>query len=61
MPLLKKGAVETVPTPDSLKNDTGRKVPNLASDLNANLGKVEVLSMKERWLLGEWLERIASS
>jgi AcrR family transcriptional regulator len=60
-PLLKKGAVQTMPASESLKADISRKVPNLASELNANLGKVEVLSMKERWLLGEWLERIASS
>jgi AcrR family transcriptional regulator len=60
-PLLKKGALKTIPAPETLKIDDGRKVPNLASELNANLGEVKVLSMRERWLLGEWLERIASA
>jgi AcrR family transcriptional regulator len=60
-PLLKKSVIKHMPAPESLKADTDRKVPNLASELNANLEKLEVLSMKERWLLGEWLERIASS
>jgi AcrR family transcriptional regulator len=59
-PLLKKSAMKTMPAPEGLKSDANRKVPNLASELNANLGEVEVLTMRERWMLGEWLERIAA-
>ncbi|MDD2059094.1 TetR/AcrR family transcriptional regulator [Pseudomonas sp. GD03860] len=60
-PLLKKGAVRPLQGPDTLKSDPGRKAPNLASELKANLSEVTVLSMAESHLLREWLERIASS
>lgn len=60
-PLLKKGAMRTPHDPDNLKSDPGRKAPNLASELKANLSEVKVLSMAESHLLREWLERIASS
>lgn len=60
-PLLKKSALKTMEAPEESKSDPSRKVPSLASELNANLGEVEVLTMKERWMLGEWLEKIASS
>lgn len=60
-PLLKKGAMKTMSAPEGLKSDAGRRAPNLASQLNANLGEVTVLSMRERMMLGEWLERISSA
>ena len=60
-PILKKGAMRTSQRVDTLKSDLGRKVPNLASELRANLGEVSVLSLAESGLLREWLERIASA
>lgn len=60
-PLLKKSAIKTMDALEDLKPDESRRVPSLASELNANLGEVKVLTTRERWMLGEWLERIASS
>lgn len=58
-PLLKKGARRT--QGDHQNTDSTRKVPALASELRANLGKVEVLDFPERHLLSKWLELIAST
>ncbi|MNE05541.1 Bacterial regulatory protein, tetR family [compost metagenome] len=60
-PLLKKGAMRTSQGDDTRKSDPGRKAPNLASELKANLGEVKVMSLAESALLRDWLERIASS
>lgn len=60
-PLLKAGALRTLQDGDPPKADPNRRTQNLASELRGNLNKVKVFSRSESLLLGDWLERIASS
>lgn len=58
-PLLKKGTQRSSSNEDA--PDPIRKAPTLAAELKANLGVVKTLTLGERALMREWLDRIAST